>query len=164
MFFFRFGMLSAIVSSSILFASFFSCLFPYVLFSSTSWTPIMFMLVCLILFHTLWLCSFLFPLLLFLFLSLVNVIWRSYFASLYQFLNLFLSSEISFQLFYFLKIIFFLYFSCAGSLLLWAFSSVGEWGLFFPCVVQASHCGGFSYCGAWALGCVGFGSCHTWAQ
>ena len=33
-----------------------------------------------------------------------------------------------------------------------AFSSCGERGLFFICSVRASHCGGFSRCGARALG------------
>ena len=33
-----------------------------------------------------------------------------------------------------------------------ASSSCGERGLLFPCGVQASHCGGFSCCGARALG------------
>ena len=33
-----------------------------------------------------------------------------------------------------------------------AFSSCGEWGLFFCCGARASHCGGFSCCGAQALG------------
>ena len=32
------------------------------------------------------------------------------------------------------------------------FSSCGERGLLFVFGVQASHCGGFSYCAAWALG------------
>ena len=35
---------------------------------------------------------------------------------------------------------------------LWAFSSCVERGLLFCCGAQASHCGGFSCCGAWALG------------
>ena len=30
-------------------------------------------------------------------------------------------------------------------------SSCDEQGLFSSCGVQASHCGGFSCCGAWAL-------------
>ena len=34
----------------------------------------------------------------------------------------------------------------------WAFSSCGEWGLLFSCGARASHCGGFSCCGARALG------------
>ena len=34
----------------------------------------------------------------------------------------------------------------------WAFSSCGAQGLLFHCGVQASHCGGFSCCGAQALG------------
>ena len=32
-----------------------------------------------------------------------------------------------------------------------AFSSCGKWGATLHCGVQASHCGGFSCCGAWAL-------------
>ena len=32
------------------------------------------------------------------------------------------------------------------------------------CNVQASHCGGFSYCGAQGVGCTGLSSCSTWAQ
>ena len=44
-------------------------------------------------------------------------------------------------------------FVCIGSLLLCvAFSSCGERGLLFRCGVQASHCSGFSCCGAWGLG------------
>ena len=34
----------------------------------------------------------------------------------------------------------------------WAFSSCGKWGLLFCCGAQASHCRGFSCCGARALG------------
>ena len=35
----------------------------------------------------------------------------------------------------------------------WAFSSCSEWGgVTLCCGAQASHCGGFSCCGAWALG------------
>ena len=33
-----------------------------------------------------------------------------------------------------------------------AFSSCGERGATLRCGVRASHCGGFSCCGAWALG------------
>ena len=33
-----------------------------------------------------------------------------------------------------------------------AFSSCGEWGAALRCGVRASHCGGFSCCGARALG------------
>ena len=36
------------------------------------------------------------------------------------------------------------------------FSSCGNWGATLRCGARASHCGGFSCCGAWALG--------TWAQ
>ena len=43
----------------------------------------------------------------------------------------------------------------------WAFSSPGEQRLLSSCSVQASHCGGFSYCVAWALECAGFSSCST---
>ena len=34
----------------------------------------------------------------------------------------------------------------------WAFSSCGERGATLHCGAPASHCGGFSCCGAWALG------------
>ena len=34
----------------------------------------------------------------------------------------------------------------------WAFSSCSEWGLLLGCGVRASHCSGFSCCGARALG------------
>ena len=45
---------------------------------------------------------------------------------------------------------------CAGSLLLRElFSNGGEWMLRFNCGAQASHRGGFSYCGAQALGRAG---------
>ena len=36
--------------------------------------------------------------------------------------------------------------------------------LLFSCSACASHCGGFSCCGAWCLGYLGFISCCTWAQ
>ena len=37
-------------------------------------------------------------------------------------------------------------------------------GLFSGCVAWASHCSGFSCCGARALGRSSFSSCDTWAQ
>ena len=43
---------------------------------------------------------------------------------------------------------------CAG-----AFSSCSKWGLLSSCNAKASHCGGFSCCGAQALGHVDFSSC-----
>ena len=43
---------------------------------------------------------------------------------------------------------------CCG----WLFSSCEEWGLFPSCSVWASHCSGFSCCGAWGLG-HGFRGC-----
>ena len=49
-------------------------------------------------------------------------------------------------------------------------SSCGEWGLILHCGAWASHCGGFSCCGAWALGvwasvavARGLSSCGSWA-
>ena len=52
----------------------------------------------------------------------------------------------------------------------WAFSSCGEWGLLFVVVRGASHCGGFSCCGAQALGARAsvvvarrLSSCGSWA-
>ena len=59
-----------------------------------------------------------------------------------------------------LKIIFknflFIFGSTGSSLLRGLFSSSGEQGLLSSCSGQASHCGGFSCCGAWAQG--------TWAS
>ena len=47
----------------------------------------------------------------------------------------------------------FIFFCCAGSLLLHGlFSSFKEWGLLSSCGVKASHCGGFSCCGAGVWG------------
>ena len=43
----------------------------------------------------------------------------------------------------------------------WAFSSCKDWGLFSSCGVGASHCGGFSSCGAWALGAWASESWHV---
>ena len=44
-------------------------------------------------------------------------------------------------------------FGCAWSSLLWGlFSSSGKWGQLSSCDVQASHCDGFSCCGAQSLG------------
>ena len=55
-------------------------------------------------------------------------------------------------------------YGCAGSLLLCGlFSSCGERRHLSRCV-RASHCVGFSCCGAQALGYTGSSSCHTWAQ
>ena len=57
----------------------------------------------------------------------------------------------------------------------WTFSSCGEQGLLFLAVrglliAGASHCGGFSCCGAWALSvqasvvvACGLSSCGLWA-
>ena len=57
-------------------------------------------------------------------------------------------------MFIFFNLFYLFYFWLLGfSLLLWAFSSSGEWA---RCGVRASHCGGFSCYGAWALG--------TWAS
>ena len=42
---------------------------------------------------------------------------------------------------------------------MWAFSSCSQQGLLSSCGGLASHCGGFSGCGAQALGHVGFWSC-----
>ena len=39
-----------------------------------------------------------------------------------------------------------------------------EQRLLSNCNAQASHCGGFSCCGAWALGCAGFGSSSSRLQ
>ena len=59
----------------------------------------------------------------------------------------------------------YLFFGCAGSLLLpGLFSGYGEQGVLSSCCVRASHCGGFSYGRAQALGHAGFNSCDRWAQ
>ena len=66
-------------------------------------------------------------------------------------------------LLYFLKLFYLFTFDCAGSLLLCRlFSNCGKQGCSRD--VQASHCSGFSCCGAPALGCVGFRSCSAWAR
>ena len=46
----------------------------------------------------------------------------------------------------------------------WAFSSCCELGATLRCSAWASHCSGFSCCGAQALEHAGFSSCGTWAQ
>ena len=46
----------------------------------------------------------------------------------------------------------------------WAFSSCDEQGLLSSCSAWASHCGGFSCCGARALGHAVVSGCGTWAQ
>ena len=52
---------------------------------------------------------------------------------------------------------FFKIFGCTGSSLLCGlFSSCSEWGLLSRSGAWASHCGGFSCCGAQALGQEGF--------
>ena len=66
--------------------------------------------------------------------------------------------------FFFVFIILCIYFGCSGSSLLQRlFSSCDELGLLFRGSVQASHCRGFSCCGAWALGQVGFSNCSSQA-
>ena len=45
----------------------------------------------------------------------------------------------------------------------WAFSSCGEWGLISSWCVQASHCSGFSSCGAHSKAC-GLSSCGLEVQ
>ena len=61
-----------------------------------------------------------------------------------------------------LKTVYLFIFGCAGSLLVWAFSSCSEWGLLSSCGAQSSHCGGFSCYRAQALGHTGFSSCDVW--
>ena len=56
------------------------------------------------------------------------------------------------------------HFGSAGSSLLWGlFSSCGNQGLLPSCGVWASHCQGFSCCGARPLGHSGFRSCGSQA-
>ena len=77
-----------------------------------------------------------------------------------------------FYLFIYLLKIYLFIFGCVGSLLLCAgflwLRPAGGYSL--RCGVQASHCGGFSCCGAWALGAqasvvvaLGLSSCGLWA-
>ena len=55
--------------------------------------------------------------------------------------------------FFFKKYILFIYFRCAGSLLLSGlFSSCGKQGFLSSCSGPAFHCGGFFRCGAQAIG------------
>ena len=61
-----------------------------------------------------------------------------------------------------LKTVYLFIFGCAGSLLVWAFSSCSEWGQLSSCGAQSSHCGGFSCYRAQALGHTGFSSCDVW--
>ena len=64
-----------------------------------------------------------------------------------------------------LKILLFIYFGlCWVFIDARAFSSCGKWGLLSSCGAWASHCGGFSGCGARFLGCVSFRNCSSWAQ
>ena len=69
-------------------------------------------------------------------------------------------------------LLFFFFFLAALGLHCWAraFSSYGEWGATLRCGAWASHCGGFSCCGAWAVGAQasvavarGLSSCGSWA-
>ena len=67
-------------------------------------------------------------------------------------------------LFYINLFIYLFIFGCVGSLLLHTgFLQLRRGGATLCCSVQASHCGGFSCCGARALG-TGFSSCGTWAS
>ena len=61
----------------------------------------------------------------------------------------------------FFQMQYFIYFGCAGSLLLCRLSLVVPSRGYFLAV---SHCSGFSCCGAQALGYIGFNGCGTWAQ
>ena len=59
---------------------------------------------------------------------------------------------------------FLIFFYCSGSPLLCGHSpSFCEQGLLSSCDVQASHCSGFSFCGAGALGRPAFSSCGSQA-
>ena len=56
------------------------------------------------------------------------------------------------------------FFGCAGSSLLRGlFFSCGDQGLLYCCSELASHCCGFSCCGARTLGCLDFSGCRSWA-
>ena len=78
---------------------------------------------------------------------------------------------ISMGLFFFFLIYFIYLFLAALGLrcCMWTFSSCGKRGLLLSCGARASHCGGFSCCGAWALGmqasvvvALGLSSCGLW--
>ena len=49
----------------------------------------------------------------------------------------------------------FIFYSAGSSLLCGLFSGCGGWGRLCSCIARASHCGGFSCCGARALGSWG---------
>ena len=55
----------------------------------------------------------------------------------------------------------FIFGNAGSSLLCGLFPSCEEQGLLSGCGVQASHCCGFSCCGAWALGSAVFSSCSS---
>ena len=63
-------------------------------------------------------------------------------------------------LFFFFK---FIYLFLAALGLCCCSRAFSEWGATLRCGAQASHCGGFSCCGAWGLECR-LSSCGTWAQ
>ena len=64
-----------------------------------------------------------------------------------------------------LKILHLLIFACAGSSLLHVgFLQLQQARATLPCSEWASHCGGFSCCGAGGFGCTGFSSCGAQAS
>ena len=94
----------------------------------------------------------------------------------HQFSNKIISSsqlkgerEKSGQIYYLLFIIYYFFTVLGLRCCVQAFFSCGKQGATLLCSAQASHCGGFSCCGAWALGkwssvvaACGLSSCGTW--
>ena len=83
-----------------------------------------------------------------------------------------MTAFVSFSILFIFKTYLFIFiFGCVGSSLLHAgFLYLQRAGATLCCGVQASHCGGFSCCGAWALGAWvsvaaarGLSSCGLWA-
>ena len=70
------------------------------------------------------------------------------------------SREVSVSISVLLKIILFIFGCACLCCSAWAFSSFGKWELLPSCSAPASHCSGFSCCGAQVLG---FSTCGAWA-
>ena len=65
----------------------------------------------------------------------------------------------------FLKLFLFIYLLAVLGLqcCMQAFSSCSKWGLLSGYNAWASHCSGFTCCGAWTLEGMGFSSCGAWS-
>ena len=79
-------------------------------------------------------------------------------------------STSSWKIFFLIYLFYLFIFGCVGSsLLLSGFLQLRRVGATLRCSARASHCGGFSCCGAWALGTQasvvvarGLSSCGSW--